>query len=173
MQGLNNGQMVMLNNFGKNKYVFWTSVISLPFHAAFSWGYISFLNLELIGVALANLSTQVVTFILLVVFSYYDEVVRKTFVYPDKRTYQNMSEYLGLAIPSLFMCITEWWCWELLVLISGFIGVQEQASCIILMNIIGNAALIAQGLDLASCALIGSQIGKGNSKMAFKLYKCF
>lgn len=60
------------------------------------------------------------------------------------------------------MLAMNWFTWELMVIISGYIGVNEQAATVIVMNLVGLLYAFGSGFDGAACALIGQQIGKGN-----------
>ena len=80
---------------------------------------------------------------------------------------------MALAIPSTISLVLDWWVWELMVLISGYLGVVEQASCILIMQICALSYQVAIGLEQASCTLIGRQIGKGDVPKAKQFYKTF
>ena len=71
------------------------------------------------------------------------------------------------------MLILDWGAFEILVLISGFIGVTEQASCILIMNIVVLAYMVAEGFDTAACTLFGQAIGASDKDLALKYYKSF
>ena len=82
-------------------------------------------------------------------------------------------EYVCVAIPSFIMIASDWWVWEFMILISGYIGVVQQASCIIIMNIVAFAYMVAMGLEQAACTLVGMQIGKGDIIKAKQFYRSF
>ena len=44
------------------------------------------------------------------------------------RVLSGIGEYLSLGIPSAIMLMLEWWAYELMTVIGGYIGVNEQAS---------------------------------------------
>ena len=45
------------------------------------------------------------------------------------------------------------------MLISGLLGVEDQATTVLIMNIILIGYMFATGLESAACTLIGNQIG--------------
>ena len=47
---------------------------------------------------------------------------------PEKRTFRGIGQYLALGIPSTMMLCLEWWAFEAMVLMSGYIGVDAQAT---------------------------------------------
>lgn len=53
------------------------------------------------------------------------------------------------------MLMLEWWAYEVMTLLSGYIGVNEQASQVVIMNIIALLFMIALGLNQAASATIG------------------
>ena len=69
------------------------------------------------------------------------------------------------------MTCTEWWSYELLVILAGILGVVEQAVNVILFNIIAVVYMMPLGMQEASCALIGNEIGANNPKLAKKYCK--
>ena len=71
------------------------------------------------------------------------------------------------------MVASDWWVWELMILISGYLGVVEQASCILIMNIVALCYMVAIGFEQASCTLVGMQIGKGDIHKAKQFYSTF
>jgi Na+-driven multidrug efflux pump len=49
-----------------------------------------------------------------------------------------------------------------MILISGYLGVQEQAATIIIMPIISISYMFGSGFEQAAATLVGQQIGKGD-----------
>jgi len=47
---------------------------------------------------------------------------------PDIESFRGWGEYLKVSLPSTVMICAEWWAFEILTLISGTLGVPEQAS---------------------------------------------
>lgn len=77
---------------------------------------------------------------------------------------------MSIGIPSTVMVCLDWWVWELLVLISGYLGTLEQATNIVIMNIILITYMITMGLETAACTLVGQEIGADNLGEAKKLF---
>jgi hypothetical protein len=46
-------------------------------------------------------------------------------VWPDMRILLGLKEYLQIAIPSMLMIFLDWWVWELMILLSGYLSVPE------------------------------------------------
>jgi MATE family multidrug resistance protein len=66
---------------------------------------------------------------------------------------------LSLGIPSAMMLCLEWWAFEVMTLLAGYIGVDEMAAQVIIMNVLALVFMIAVGLLQAATCLIGQQIG--------------
>jgi hypothetical protein len=41
-----------------------------------------------------------------------------------------------MGIPTTVMMCLDWWVWELMILTSGYLGTNAQASQVVMMNII-------------------------------------
>jgi len=59
------------------------------------------------------------------VFTYKQEDLREAWIMPDYRVFSGVTAYVRLAVPSTIMMCLEWWVWEVMVLISGWLGVVE------------------------------------------------
>ena len=66
-----------------------------------------------------------------------------------------MKMYFGLALPSYVMLALDWWVWELMVVISGLLGVKEQAATVVVMNLAGLIFQFALGFESGSTVVIG------------------
>ena len=66
-----------------------------------------------------------VVYIMLLVFTYLQYDLRDAWLAPDWRIFVGLRSYLALAIPSTICLVLDWWVWELMVLISGYLGVVE------------------------------------------------
>ena len=65
ISSMNDCQRKLLNNFGKNQFVFNTSLISMLLHGVWCYIFVLKMDLELVGTGLANVSSQIVSFIAL------------------------------------------------------------------------------------------------------------
>lgn len=74
---------------------------------------------------------------------------------PDRRVFDELKQYMKIGIPSTIMLCLDWWVWELLILISGWLGTHEQATNIVIMNIILITYMLTMGLEQAACTLVG------------------
>lgn len=72
----------------------------------------------------------------------------------------------------MFIFFLDWSCFEIMTLMCGYIGVTEQATQIILFNVLQVMFQVPYGIQQASCALIGHAIGDENVPLGRRIYKC-
>ena len=41
------------------------------------------------------------------------------------RMFKGLKEYLSYGLPSAGLVVAEWWAFELIILMAGFLGVEE------------------------------------------------
>jgi hypothetical protein len=51
--------------------------------------------------------------------------MQEALVSPDRRVIEDLKPYMAVALPSVIMIALDWWAWELLILIGGWLGVPE------------------------------------------------
>lgn len=67
------------------------------------------------------------------------------------------------------MLALEWWCFEVLALLSGYISVAALAAHVALYNLLAFIFMIPYGLGSAVGPLCGNALGEGKPKTAKKL----
>lgn len=75
--------------------------------------------------------------------------------------------YLSLALPSGFIICCEWWMYEVLTVLTGWLGVKELATIIIIFNTHNFIYDLSYGLSQASSSVIGrtlAEFGKDEAK---------
>ena len=65
---------------------------------------------------------------------------------PNKETFRNIGAFMALAIPGTAMICLEWWCFEIMILMAGYIGVDITAAQIIVYNINSILFMIPLGM---------------------------
>jgi len=79
----------------------------------------------IVGIGYANVCSQIIVYAMLLIFTYYQEHLREAWIWPDATVVKAMGSYFALALPSTFCLVLDWWVWELMVLISGYLGVTQ------------------------------------------------
>ena len=144
-------------------------MVGTAFHGLWLYLFIIKYDMEIAGLAYANMLSTTIIFILLMTFTYRQPELRDAWILPDRRIFNGLGDYIGLAIPMTIMICLDWWVWEFMILMSGYLGVVDQASQIIIMHIVALAYMVSIGFESSSCALVGQEIGRGDVKNA-KLY---
>jgi Na+-driven multidrug efflux pump len=85
------------------------------------------------GLALASVIRELCGYVLLLIYTNNQEDISEAVFMPDSESFDNLGEQIKLAVPAAIMVMLEWWIWELMILISGYLGVAEQASTVIVM----------------------------------------
>lgn len=68
---------------------------------------------------------------------------------------EGVIEYFYLGIPSALMICIEWWAYEVITILAGYISVEAQATQVVLTNIGALIWMISLGLQQAACCYIG------------------
>jgi len=123
------------------------------------------------GIGYASSISNLSVYMSLIMYTHTTPSIQEAVQMPNARTFQGLYEYLTLGVPLAMMLCLEWWAFEAMVLMSGYIGVDEQATQIILLNIIGLCFFLALGLQQAATSCIGHEIGVGNVAQAKKFYQ--
>lgn len=84
----------------------------------------------------------------------------------NKEVYKNICEYLKIGIPGIFIMMSAWGSYEILNILSGFLGVHNQACQVILCNIQILLFNIPFGIQISACGIIGRLIGASQLQQA-------
>ena len=74
----------------------------------------------------------------------------------------NIRDFFMLGIPCAVMVCLEWWAYQIMTLLSGYLGVHEQAAQILITNVSGILFMISLGLQQAQSTFVGQEIGKND-----------
>ena len=69
------------------------------------------------------------------------------------------------------MTCSEWWAFEILIVLAGLISVKDQATYIILISLSNQMFEIATGLGQAACVVVGNSIGSNDVTLAKKYFR--
>ena len=73
--------------------------------------------------------------------------------------FKDIKEYLRFGLPVVVLICAEWWAFELMVLMAGGLGVDQQAALVVLFWLSGVFWQVPMGLNSPISALIGQSIG--------------
>lgn len=162
LNGLNDSQRRFLNMIELTKIPLICQLIGVSVHICLSWIFVWNMDLGIAGTGYASSLSNLTVYISLLVYTSQIEHIQEAVQMPNSRTFQGIGEYLSLGIPSAMMLCLEWWAFEAMAVMSGYVGVKEQAAMIILLNIIGLMFFLSLGLQQAASSNIGHEIGRKN-----------
>ena len=79
---------------------------------------------------------------------------------------QNLRVFVRLAFSGLLLFCFEEWCNQGIQIISGYLGVNDQAAMVITFSIVIMLVFVPLSLGFATSALIGAALGQGDAKRA-------
>ena len=85
---------------------------------------------------------------------------------PNAAAFRDWGSYMEFAIPSVLTLCSDWWAIEIIVFISGYLGVIQQASFVILVSMGAQLAQVTVGVGKTACMLIGNAIGSQDATLA-------
>lgn len=103
-------------------------MVGTTFHGLWLYLFVIKYDMEIAGIAYANILSTTIIFILLIWFTYRQEELREAWMLPDRRIFNGLCDYVALSVPMTIMICLDWWVWEFMILLSGYLGVVEQAS---------------------------------------------
>jgi len=68
----------------------------------------------------------------------------------------------------MFMTILEFWCFESLLILSGYLGETQLGTSVIIINTIAMLYMFALGIGFSTSSLVGNSLGASkpiNAKM--------
>lgn len=122
------------------------------------------------GAGLSMGLAQSIIFVGLNIYPLIAETPKGIISWPTKESCQNLGQYLQKGIPLSLMLCFEWMAFECLILMSGAIGVAEQAAQTIIMNTLILFFGFIVGIQTAVASLVGRQIGRQNIEKAKDYY---
>jgi MATE family multidrug resistance protein len=157
--GLNDLQRKLLNSFMHNTVPLASFLIAITMHPVWCWVLAIKYDMKLEGIALAAIISNFFNFVLMTVFFWSLDDMQEAFVLPNQDAIDSLKEYMEVSVPNVIMCCLDYWAYEMMTIVSGTIGVEQQAGQVILMNMSEMSFMIGMGLQSAACTVQGNKIG--------------
>lgn len=121
-----------------------------------------------LGAALTIGMSYWLNVILLVLYVKYSSACAHTRVRISFEVFQGIREFLRFAIPSAVMICLEWWSFELLTLLAGFLPNPELETSVLSVSLSTLASLytIPEALGAAVSTRVSNELGAGNPQAA-------
>ncbi|KAI0522801.1 hypothetical protein KFK09_005186 [Dendrobium nobile] len=151
-----------------------SSLAAFCVHIPLCWAMVFKSGLGNIGAALSISISYWINVLILVLYIKYSDSCREARVPPSMAAFKGISQFLKLAIPSAVMICLEWWSFELLVLLSGFLPNPRLETSVLSICLTSIAMLynIPYGIGCAASTRISNELGAGNpegARLAFRV----
>lgn len=123
-----------LNALGKAHVVMYTMMVTSALHLVWCYLLTFYWTFDIEGVALATCLTLFLNFSIVTIYSKRDKDVSKSFFFFTKESFEELGSYLKIGIPSCAMLCLEWWSFEVLAIMAGYISVESTAAHVICLN---------------------------------------
>ncbi|XP_015895584.3 protein DETOXIFICATION 14-like [Ziziphus jujuba] len=145
-----------------------TSCCSIFSHIPLCWVLVFKSGLGHVGAALSIGISYWLNVILLALYMRFSPACATTRVPISLEIFQGIGEFLSFAIPSAVMICLEWWSFELLTLLSGFLPNPELETSVlsVCLSIITSLYTIPEGLGAAGSTRVSNELGAGNPQGA-------
>jgi MATE family multidrug resistance protein len=137
-----------------------TSTVTTFAHILWCYILVYVMDLDIIGASLATSFTYFLQFTMITVLCMKTKSLKKSFFFPTKETFKELGAYIKLAIPSTLMLIFDWWSFELLAILAGYISVAVTGAHIIILNVYYFFVMFCLGTHIAACVQVGRSIGQ-------------
>jgi MATE family multidrug resistance protein len=131
---------------GKNNVPMVCQLIGTFLHIFTCYFFVWRCELGIMGVGIASSVSNSITFTLMLTYTSQLEEIKEAVQWPNKKATQDVCQYLKLGVPSALMLCLEWWAFEAIIIMVGYIGVNEQAANVIIFQMAAFVFMVALGL---------------------------
>ena len=103
-------------------------------HAPLCYYFVEVKEYGVVGLSYSSIISYSTQLIFLLIFTYTRKELEKAVKMPNAAAFRDWGSYMNLAIPSVLTACSDWWAVEIIVFISGYLGVVQQASFVILVS---------------------------------------
>jgi Na+-driven multidrug efflux pump len=88
--------------------------------------------------------------------------LKSSFFWPTKESFEDLKEYIFIAIPCFLMLFFEWTAYELVMIMAGYIDVNSAGACSIILNLFYIFMMMLFGGQIATNVCVGNSLGEGD-----------
>ncbi|XP_030498725.2 protein DETOXIFICATION 14 [Cannabis sativa] len=145
-----------------------SSFASICCHLPICWALVFKSRLGHFGAALSIGFSYWLNVSLLLLFMKFSPTCEKTRASIFSNLFQGVGEFLRFAIPSSLMICLEWWAFELLTLLSGFLSNPQLETSVlsVCLSTIITLYTIPDGFGAATSTRVSNELGAGKPKAA-------
>ncbi|KAJ4798245.1 Protein DETOXIFICATION [Rhynchospora pubera] len=118
------------------------------------------------GAALATAVSYWINLVMLGMYVNFSRACRRTWTGLSKDAFSDLIAFVRLAIPSAFMICLEYWAFEMVVLLAGFLPDPKLETSVlsITLNTMWMVYMIPTGLSSAISIRVSNELGSGNPR---------
>ena len=146
-------------------------IISSVLHVVLCIFIVSKYDLGVSGIGIATMITYFCMYLFTEVYAHFIPAIKPAIQCPNKDTFAGWGDYLSISLPATVMLLAEGWAFNVLGVLAGLISVTDQAVNTIMLMIISIMFMVPMGVQSASCAIIGEQIGAGRVALAKEYFR--
>lgn len=145
----------------------WTT---MAIHVLFSYIFVIKYEMGIEGAGIATCITFWLDLILLTAYVQLKQniVPKDSWHFFNKDSFKDLIHSIKIGIPSALMGIMDWIAFELLGVFSGWISILAQATCIVVLSMLGIFFMFPLGLSFSVGTLVGNSLGQGKPRKAKK-----
>lgn len=138
-------------------------MVTLTIHLINLYLFVIVFDLQVMGAGIATGITYTINFAAITLYTHkkIEVVHRDAWHFFNTDCLYRIPEFLKYGAPASLMLILQWWSYELLNIYSGWLGVNELATCTIFFSILNICFVVSFGTSYATAGLIGSSLGGG------------
>nr|CAB3477967.1 unnamed protein product [Digitaria exilis] len=141
-----------------------TSLVTMVIHIPLCYAMVFKSGLGYTGAALAISISYWLNVAMLVGYIMFSSSCKETRTRPTIEAFRGVDAFLRLALPSALMICLEWWSFELLILLSGFLPNPELQTSVLSICLTSISLLftIPYGIGAAGSTRVANELGSGN-----------
>ena len=109
--------------------------VTTTLHPLFCYYFVEIQKYDVVGLSFASLLSFSCQFAYLLIFTQCKKSIQEAVHFPNATTFRDWGSYIELALPAVLNTCSDWWAFEILIFISGYLGVRQQAAFVILQSI--------------------------------------
>ncbi|XP_050374162.1 protein DETOXIFICATION 14-like isoform X2 [Argentina anserina] len=143
-----------------------SSCACVCFHILVCWVLVFKSGLGNLGAALAIGMSYWLNVVLLVLYVKYSSTCAHTRVQISYEIFQGIEDFLRFAIPSAIMICLEWWSFEILTLLAGFLPNPQLETSVLSVCLSTISSLYTIPEALGAAVRVSNELGAGNPQAA-------
>lgn len=145
-----------------------TGLTANIFNAIINYIFLYILGLGVMGSACANTLSQYMQAILLFCYIAWKKLYVATWGGWTIACFEDWGSFIRLAIPSMLMVCIEWWAFEIGIILSGILSVEDLGAQTIIYQMATIVFMVPLGFSIAASIRVGHALGAGDIEQAKK-----